>query len=281
MDDYQHLNNQSRLLPPEISRNDVWISSWHELIDLLYADSWRAQISRHRSTFAFRGVSDAQHDLRTTLARLGGDVVELERHILRSFRKYAHRDAVPGDSDWNWLAVAQHYGAPTRLLDWTYSPFVAMHFATQRTEEFYLDGAIWCVDYSLTNQLLPQRLRDILEEEGQNVFTAEMLSRAATGPRGFDALSEEEFVVFFEPPSLDGRIVNQSALFALKSNPVTGLDRWLTTHPTVYRRAIIPAALKWEVRDKLDQGGITERVLFPGLDGLSRWLTRYYTPRPT
>lgn len=271
--------NETHDLPSGIERSDVRAASWNELIDLLYADAWQQHISRFRSSFAFRGVSDAGHDLRTTLARLGGDVLQLERHILRSFRKYAHRDAVPGDSSWNWLAVAQHYGAPTRLLDWTFSPFVAMHFATQRPEEFHLDGAIWCVDYSLTNQMLPQRLSNILDDEGQHVFTAEMLGRAAAGPREFDALATEEFVVFFEPPSLDGRIVNQSALFALKSNPVTGLDRWLGLHPHVFRRAIIPAELKWEVRDKLDQAGITERVLFPGLDGLSRWLTRYYSPR--
>jgi hypothetical protein len=45
------------------------------------------------------------------------------------------------------------------------------------------------------------------------------------------------------------------------------------------RQIVVPAELKWEVRDKLDQANINERTLFPGLDGLSRWLERYYLPR--
>jgi len=63
------------------------------------------------------------------------------------------------------------------------------------------------------------------------------------------------------------------------SDPHGKLDGWLDDHPGLVRRVQIPAALKWEIRDKLDQANITERVLFPGLDGLSSWLRRYYSRR--
>ncbi|MEW8279893.1 MAG: FRG domain-containing protein, partial [Candidatus Thiodiazotropha sp.] len=63
------------------------------------------------------------------------------------------------------------------------------------------------------------------------------------------------------------------------SNASLGLDSWIGRHPELCRKIIIPAALKWEIRDKLDQCNITERVLFPGLDGLTRWLYRHYSPK--
>ena len=85
--------------------------------------------------------------------------------------------------------------------------------------------------------------------------------------------------MFLEPPSLDERIINQYALFSLMSNPNALLDEWLISHPDLFFRIIIPATLKWEIRDKLDQANITERVLFPGLDGLSKWLRRHYSPK--
>ena len=103
--------------------------------------------------------------------------------------------------------------------------------------------------------------------------------------QAFDALAAGldgrpyHFATFFEPPSLDARIVNQYALFSLMSSPNVSLDDWLAEHPNLIRKIVIPAAIKWEVRDKLDQANVTERVLFPGLDGLSSWLRRQYTPR--
>jgi hypothetical protein len=258
----------------------IRISSWNELNDHLYAGSWKEPLGRFRSTFAFRGMQDAADDLTTSLFRLGGKFVQQETHLLRNFRKYAHRDAVPGDSTWNWLALAQHHGLPTRLLDWTFSPFVALHFATQDLEQFDIDGVVWCVDYVKAHALLPRPLRNVLAEDQADVFTTEILDRAADSLARLDDLSAgSEFVVFLDPPSLDDRIVNQFALLSLMSSPEANMREWLDGHADICRRIIIPAALKWEVRDKLDQANITERVLFPGLDGLSRWLRRYYSPR--
>jgi hypothetical protein len=264
---------------PRRASRDVRVDSWNQLHELVYADSWDGALDRFRSTFAFRGMADAAEDLRTGLMRLGGRPDRLEAHLLRNFRKYAHQRSVQGDSVWNWLAVAQHHGLPTRLLDWTYSPYVAMHFATEALEQYDRDGIIWCVDYTVTNALLPVRLRRMLDAEGSFVFTAEMLARVAPALSSFDALADADFAVFFEPPSLDDRIVNQFALFSLPSSPRLRLDAWLRAHPAAVRRIAIPRGLKWEIRDKLDQANINERVLFPGLEGLSRWLRRYYFPR--
>jgi FRG domain len=261
---------------------DIVAKSWADLLDRLYEQSWNEHLGRFRSSFAFRGMQDAHFDLTTTLVRLGGEFHRHEDDLLRNFRKYAQEPVATtmGDSIWNWLALAQHHGLPTRLLDWTYSPFVALHFVTADFEFFDTDGLIWCVDYIKTRKMLPGKLKDILDNEDTNIFTAEMLGLAASTLTEFDKLSRDEYVVFFEPPSLDDRIVNQYALFSLMSSPTADLQEWLRKHPEVQRRIIVPASLKWEIRDKLDQANITERVLFPGLDGLSAWLRRYYSPRP-
>ena len=257
---------------------EIRAESWAHLHELLFADSWHEGLARHRSDFVFRGEASKDAKLVTSLQRLGGDYQEVEPHLLRNFRKYAQRDDVPRDSLWHWLALAKHHGLSTRLLDWTYSPYVALHFATAHQQDFATDGAIWMVDFVQTNRLLPKRLRRRLDEEGMNALSADVLGEEAASLAEFDKLGED-FVVFLEPPALDQRIVNQYALFSLMPSPHARMDEWLDRHPELALRILLPAELKWEVRDKLDQANITERVLFPGLDGLATWLKRYFSPR--
>ncbi len=257
---------------------EIRAESWTHLQELLFADSWHAQLGRHRSDCAFRGEASVDAKLATSLQRLGGDYADVERYLLRNFRKYARREDVPDDSLWHWLAMAKHHGLATRLLDWTFSPYVALHFATAYPQDYDHDGLIWMVDFVRTNELLPERLREAVGREGMNAMSAELLQDLAPTLSDFDAIGDD-FVVFFEPPALDQRIVNQYALFSLMPSPHARLDEWLESREGLARRVIIPAELKWEVRDKLDQANITERVLFPGLDGLAVWLKRYFSPR--
>jgi hypothetical protein len=257
--------------------NDLHVDSWKDLQETLFSDTWDPRISRFRSSYVYRGLSDQSYPLATSLMRMRGDYQRHERHLLRNFKKYAQK--LDASSVWNWLGMAQHHGLPTRLLDWTYSPYVALHFATANLDRFDVDGVIWCLNYVNNNQHLPSVLKSRLNLEGSNVFTADLLDDVCRSLDEFDMLRPDPFVTFFEPPALDGRIINQHALFSVASDSSLTLNQYLSSHNDLFFRIIIPAKLKWEIRDKLDQTNITERVLFPGLDGLSVWLKRHYSPR--
>ncbi|NKX52743.1 FRG domain-containing protein, partial [Arthrobacter deserti] len=87
------------------------------LLQELTLPTWQPSRYEVRLPVAYRGLGSLHHSLDTGLFRLrGSSSADIEPHILRNLRKYAHRDASPGDSDWNWLSVAQHHGLPTRLL---------------------------------------------------------------------------------------------------------------------------------------------------------------------
>jgi len=277
---------------------EIRVEKWVDLIQEIYFEPINEALNRHRSRCVYRGMTDAQYGLEPSLLRVGEHFADVETLLFNDFKKYAHRDASPGDSFWNWLAVAQHRGLPTRFLDWTFSPFVALHFATSNLGAGAPghDAVIWAVNYVETNKLLSDTLAQALQKNRKNIFSVEMLDEAVPDLLALDRFQDYEFVLFMEPPSLDERIVNQAALFSVMSRPPakqgqpspTGrLDEFLVSKqyelsprgPDLFKKIIIAPDLKWEIRDRLDQANITERVLFPGMDGLSAWLKRHYTKR--
>jgi len=265
----------------------IQAESWLHLNELLFQNSWQPSIKRHRSEFAFRGVEDKDYPLSTSLIRLGKKDPEhgpqLETAILRSFKQYAYNDDTRSYSLWYWLTLAQHHGLPTRLMDWTASPLVALHFVTRDLDKHTVDGAVWCVNVDDTRRNdLPKNFWDKLIEQYAHYFTTDMLDDLIPTLKDLKRLEQQSdnFVIFFEPPSLDQRIVNQYALFSVMPDSKALMDDWLITQNGTHRKIIIPKQLKWEIRSKLDQMNITERVLFPGLDGLSSWLKRYYSHYP-
>lgn len=87
-------------------------------------------------------------------------------------------------------------------------------------------------------------------------------------------------MLLWEPPSLDSRIANQSGLLSIMNGPDESHNNFLsmqsTVNPGLILRIVIEASAKSEVRDMLDQNGIAERTIYPGLPGLCSWLKRYY-----
>lgn len=267
----------------------VRVSSWNALLKVTHADSFNSTLRRYRSPFAFRGMC-GDWPLSTSIQRLNHPLDTLrniERAMFRNFKKYAYADLDPSTSDWKWLAVAQHHGLPTRLLDWTFSPFVAMHFATNELDKMDNDGVIWMVNFDLVRGRLPSSFRRALAKHYAMTFSVEMLEEDddLKHPFVFEQTEgmQDPFVMFFEPPSLDPRIVNQWGLFSFMNRLDLRLDEWLAAlepqRKRMVRKVIIEAEAKWEIRDRLDGMNMSERVIMPGLDGLSTWLKRWYSPR--
>lgn len=252
--------------------------TWQEIDEAVFGDSGFGRRAEHpRPTVVFRGLARADFSNATSLMRLRGDCATLERHLLRNFRKYAHRES-PGDTCWDWLALGQHHGLPTRMLDWTFSPLVALHFATATWRDE--DAVLWAVDVAAVHETLPPVLAGALADEGALVFTTGDLARHAPTPEDLDGLADpgDPFAVFLEPPSLDERIVNQAAVLSMLADPGGSWEDFFARHAGTARAWRIPAELKREVRRRLDQAHVTERSLMPGLDGLAAWLRRYYSP---
>ena len=278
---------------------------WETLQGLLHRDSWNPDLGRHRSPYVFRGVSSAAYSLETSLQRFVGDSGDwaLEGHLLRSFMRYAREDVAQLESPYHLMALAQHHGLPTRLLDWTHSPAIGAYFATGGSPD--ADGVVWAVDFARVHEHVPPFLRELLDRLDTDVFDADLMYDATlyllehyrgadeTPPETRtvqlydmrDAIQEftesypDDYVMFFEPPSIDERIINQAALFSTTSDPRLPLDEWLERHPELSVKIVVPGARKAEFRDKLDQQNVNHRTLFPGLDGIATWLKDFYAPR--
>lgn len=83
-------------------------------------------------------------------------------------------------------------------------------------------------------------------------------------------------MVILEPPSIDPRIVNQYAFFSVIPGQISSIESFLDqfTHRT--EKYVINKNLKWRIRDFLDESNISERTVYPGLDGICKWLSRHY-----
>ena len=88
-----------------------------------------------------------------------------------------------------------------------------------------------------------------------------------------------EAMVIVEPPSIDQRIINQYSFFSIIPSNMASVEGFLRERTEKTVKYIIRKEIKWQIRDLLDQLNISERIVYPGLDGLSKWLARHYYVR--
>jgi FRG domain len=264
-------------------QNTFRAENWADLQNYLF-DEYESDKDRFRSKYAYRGVSKIEYRLKTSLQRIGRVPSEVESHLIRNFQKYSPLNTLSSNHNniWNWISLGQHHGLPTRLLDWSFSPNIALHFMTDNISTFDVDGVIWMVDFIEMKNHLPTILQtEFAQKKVLSFSTTELelaLGSSIDEVQDFNKKNGDG-LIFFEPPSIDDRIVNQFALFSFMLNPNTDKLFWLEQHPTLFKKIIIPHSLKWEIRDKLDQANITERIIYPGLDGISKWLSRWYSEK--
>jgi|GEM_PF-4585314 len=182
---------------------------------------------------------------------------------------------------WERLVVAQHYGIPTRLSDWTESPLVGLFFATRRDSHDQNapepDGVLWLMQSYPVMESQPSELRDSFRAYPTYPYGSEVLPLDFLEPN-FDPLDPDpswgNFLLFLNPPTIDERIAAQQSVFLYLSNPMIDVCRACVTighrhlwNPLV--KVIIPSAVKPVIRGKLLDFGVSISSLFPGIESIA------------
>ena len=240
----------------------------------LHLTSWEDFNSycNERDGWAFRGQSDARWPLLSSLSRRflkeGKPHTEWrarEERAIRIFRRKAHiylPDRSVLQDELRCLAMMQHHGAPTRLLDFTKSPFVAAFFALEQAEG---DAAV----YSLNTPLLWSAAPAF-----DPALTRDQVDPRVTGNfERYFAANEHAMVWFGEPSEMDRRLVAQSGLLVMPGTLEVPLDEILRSYQSpqpLLERVVLGHQLRSEAMHALYRMNITQATLFPDLEGLAR-----------
>ena len=248
---------------------------------LLMEQRYRPDLDRFRSPHIYRGMPNVDYDIITSLRRVCKHKgKKLERVILSNFTKYAAlEDPTIESSVWRQMILGQHHGLPTRLLDWSFSPLTSLHFALSEKNLDDMDKhdcVVWRVDVNELHEMLPEKYQRIMEREQTTVFSLKMLQEACEDPEEYDRDMLGRSMVIVEPPSIEQRIINQYSFFSVIPMDMEDVDEFLKTRTDKTVRFVIKKEIRWQIRDLLDQLNMSERIVYPGLDGLSRWLARHF-----
>jgi hypothetical protein len=260
---------------------EVRITTLEDLMPLLSEQDYRPELKRNRSGYLYRGMPNSEYKMATSLSRCcKGLQKTLEPAILNNFAKYAVReDPTVTESVWYQMITGQHNGLPTRLLDWTHSALVALHFAMTEDNLEEMDAhdcVVWRIDMNEQIDHLPEKYRLAIGREQSTLFSVEMLTKITDSLYQYDEDMGDRSMVIIEPPSTNDRIIMQYSFFSVIPMGMTDIEAFLNDHTKHTVKYVIDRQLRWRVRDMLDSLNISERLLYPGLEGLSKWIARHY-----
>ena len=260
---------------------EIRINTLEELMPVLSEQEYRPELKRNRSGYLYRGMPNVAFRMQTSLSRCcKGLQATLEPAILNNFAKYAvQQDPSVATSVWSRMITGQHYGLPTRLLDWTHSALVALHFATTEDDLAEMedhDCVLWRIDMQEQINHLPEKYRLAVGKEQTTLFSVEMLTKITDSLYQYDEDMGDRSMVIIEPPSTNDRIIMQYSFFSVIPMGMTDIEAFLDAHTNNTVKYVIDRQLRWRVRDMLDSLNISERLLYPGLEGLSKWIARHY-----
>lgn len=180
----------------------------------------------------------------------------------------------------SWLAIMQHFGAPTRLLDWSKSPYVALYFAleeapTEKNETETPASALWALDLDWLQKNCEKNL------QAENIFTVSnsyLTSRKLN--RMLKNMIDQPVVIPVEPLSANERMIAQQGLFLCNLHNMASfcqsLMKMMITQgipdQPVIRKLKITSEVRFDLLKKLQKMNIHRASLFPGLDGVGKYL---------
>lgn len=204
--------------------------------------SLKPKIGRITNPPAKTGSGEFVLDLRYPVTLIG------EREAFLRFKAAARLHLIsPPDNDWDWLALAQHHGLPTRLLDWTINPLVALYFAISE----YVD-----------DEWLKKERVNTPDYNGDAAFYIMRVKHPPLDTKSSDLFASDG--IFF-PSHVSTRISSQGGFFSIQKEPHKSL-KWGRI-----RKFHIPFSVRMDIKRELALYGVTHSFIYPGLEGIARW----------
>jgi len=225
----------------------------------------------------FRGQQRKHWNLIPSIFRLDCFDRESEDNIREEFATRAPAlsrfEPVPSN-DWDLYFLMQHYGAPTRLLDWTESPTIALYFAV-RDNPGYFDSAVWMLDPYELNRLVARK-GEVVSPGAQGVSKADTRRVKPWLPDRWSRVELPAFPLAIFPTHIARRISSQRACFTIHGRQLLGFSRFIRSSDSCLKKIVVPGHAIRGIRRSLESSGIDDTTIFPDLEGLGRALATSY-----